>query len=219
LTTTGALVREYCRAERLADNVIHIVGVTAGIAASIVLAVLSLPSMGVRLAAGVGLYAAGLMAMLACSALYNMAPAGAFKRRLRRLDHAAIFVMIAGTYTPLSLHVIGGDWGVGLLAFVWSVAALGVALKLVWPHRFERLSIVVYLLLGWSVLVALDPLMTGISVTGLVLLMVGGALYSVGVVFHVWDRLPFQNALWHGCVLVAAGCHYAAILNDIVLTV
>jgi hemolysin III len=211
-------VREYCRAERLADNVIHIVGIVAGVAASVVLAVLSLPSMGVRLAAGVSLYATGLMAMLACSALYNMAPAGAFKRLLRRLDHAAIFVMIAGTYTPFSLHVIGGDWGAGLLAFVWSVAAIGVALKLLLPHRFERLSIAVYLLLGWSVLAALEPLLAGISVAGLVLLMVGGALYSLGVVFHVWSRLPFQNAIWHGCVLAASGCHYAAILHDVVLT-
>ncbi|HJQ58813.1 MAG TPA: hemolysin III family protein [Vineibacter sp.] len=209
--------RQVRPAERLADNAIHIVGVTAGIVASVVLAVLSLPTAGARAVAGVSLYAGGLMAMLGCSALYNMAPVGAFKRLLRRLDHAAIFVMIAGTYTPFSLEVIGGVWGDALLAFVWTVALAGVTLKLVWPHRFERLSIVIYLLLGWSVLVALEPLLANISTPGLVLLMAGGALYSLGVVFHVWNRLPFQNALWHACVLAAAGCHYAAILHDVVL--
>lgn len=215
MTTTQ--VRAIRPAERLADNIVHIVGVAAGVVASVVLATLSLRATGARVATGVSLYAGGLMAMLWCSALYNMAPVGAFKRVLRRLDHAAIFVMIAGTYTPFSLELIGGAWGAGLLSFVWTAAALGVALKLLLPDRFERLSIVVYLLMGWSVLVALDPLLARISVPGLVLLGVGGILYSLGVVFHVWSRLPYQNAIWHGFVLAAASCHYAAILHDIVL--
>jgi hemolysin III len=157
------------------------------------------------------------MAMLLCSAVYNMARDGMFKRLLRRCDHAAIFVMIAGTYTPFSLEVIGGAWGRGLLIFVWTVAAAGVALKLLRPHRFERLSVVVYLMLGWCVLAALDPLLARISLWGLVLLFAGGVLYSLGVVFHLWTRLPFHNAIWHGFVLAAAGCHYAAIMLEVVL--
>jgi hemolysin III len=210
------LVREYRRAERFADNVVHVVGVASGVIACVVLAILALPSAGLRMVVSVSLYASGMMAMLWCSALYNMMREGAWKRILRRLDHAAIFVMIAGTYTPFGLEVIGGAWGISLLAFVWTVAAVGVAMKLFLPHRFERLSIVVYLLLGWSVLVALEPLLAGISGAGLVLLIVGGALYSLGVVFHLWSRLPYQNAIWHGFVLAATGCHYAAILHEIV---
>lgn len=209
------MVRAYRPAERRADSVIHILGIAAGMAASLALTVMALPSAGSRLAVSVGLYLVGLMAMLWCSALYNMAPPGTFKRVLRRLDHAAIFVMIAGTYTPFALQVIGGAWGLGLLVFVWSVAVAGVALKLLWPNRFERLSIVVYLALGWSVLTALDPLLAGISTAGLVLLLLGGGLYSLGVVFHLWSRLPFQNAIWHGFVLAAAGCHYAAVVLEI----
>jgi hemolysin III len=210
------LVREYRRAERFADNVIHVVGVASGVIACVVLAILALPSAGVRMVVSVSLYASGLMAMLWCSALYNMMRDGSWKRILRRLDHAAIFVMIAGTYTPFALEVIGGTWGISLLAFVWTVAAVGVAMKVLLPHRFERLSIVMYLLLGWCVLVALEPLLAGISVAGFVLLIVGGVLYSLGVVFHLWSRLPYQNAIWHGFVLAAAGCHYAAILREIV---
>ncbi len=210
------LVREYRRAERLADNIVHVVGLASGVIACVVLAVLALPSAGLRMFVSVSLYAGGMMAMLWCSALYNMLRDGAWKRVLRRLDHAAIFVMIAGTYTPFALEVIGGTWGIGLLAFVWTVAAAGVAMKLLLPHRFERLSIVLYLLLGWCILVALEPLLAGISVAGLVLLIVGGALYSLGVVFHLWSRLPYQNAIWHAFVLAAAACHYAAILREIV---
>lgn len=210
------LVRPHRPAEQLADNVIHIIGVASGLIACIVLAILALPSAGARMAVSVSLYASGLMSMLSCSALYNMARDGTFKRVLRRLDHSAIFVMIAGTYTPFALHVIGGAWGFGLLAFVWTVALAGVAMKLVWPRRFERLSIVAYLLLGWCILVAIDPLLKGISGLGFVLLIIGGGLYSLGVVFHLWTRLPFQNAIWHGLVLAAAGCHYAAIVYEVV---
>lgn len=206
---------EYRPAERIADNVIHVVGIVAGFVGCIVLAVMTLPAAGTRVLAGVGLYSGGLTVMLWCSALYNMAREGAWKRVMRRCDHAAIFVMIAGTYTPFSLVVIGGAWGWGLLAFVWTVALAGMALKLFWPHRFERLSVIVYLLMGWSILVVIEPLLAGISATGLVLLVTGGALYSLGVVFHLWSRLPFQNAIWHGFVLAAAGCHYAAILREL----
>ncbi len=213
---SSTLARPYRPAERLADNIIHIVGVASGLIACVVLAVLALPSAGARMAVSVSLYASGLMSMLSCSALYNMARDGTFKRMLRRLDHSAIFVMIAGTYTPFALQVIGGTWGFGLLAFVWTVAVGGVVMKLVWPHRFERLSIVAYLLLGWCIVAALEPLLAGISIPGFVLLIAGGALYSLGVVFHLWTRLPFQNAIWHGFVLAAAGCHYAAIVYEVV---
>jgi hemolysin III len=207
----------YRPAERIADNVVHVVGIVAGFIGCVVLALMALPAAGTRVLAGIGLYSGGLTVMLWCSALYNMARDGAWKRVLRRCDHAAIFVMIAGTYTPFSLVVIGGAWGWGLLGFVWTTALAGMALKLLCPHRFERLSILVYLLMGWSILVAIEPLLAGISMTGLVLLVTGGALYSVGVVFHLWSRLPFQNAIWHGFVLAAAACHYAAIMHEVVL--
>ncbi|GAB4365692.1 MAG: hemolysin III family protein [Kiloniellaceae bacterium] len=206
---------QYSRAERLADAVVHALGLVFGLAACISLAILVLPRAdGLRIVA-VGLYAGGLLAMLTCSALYNLVDHVRWKPLFRRLDHAAIFVMIAGTYTPFMLVAVGGAWGFGLLAFVWSVALAGVAVKLLWPRRFDRLSVAAYLLLGWSIVVAVDPLLGALSAAGLALLLAGGLLYSLGVVFHLWSRLPFQNAIWHVFVLAAAACHFTAVLGEV----
>jgi hemolysin III len=174
----------------------------------------------VLLLASLGLYAVGLLAMLICLAFYNLAlydmiPLSSRTGVLRRLDHAAIFVMIAGTYSPFALVAIGGRWGLGLFAFVWFVATCGVVLKLLSPDRLERLSIGLYLLLGWSVLAALDPLFGAVSLPGIVLLAAGGVLYTVGVAFPLWQRLPYHTAIWHALVLAAAACHYAAVLGDV----
>jgi hemolysin III len=161
------------------------------------------------------LYGLGLLTMLISSTAYNLYVDHPERHILRQIDHAAIFVMIAGTYTPFLLVAVGGAWGHGLLAFVWAVALAGVVMKLTWPHRFDRLSIAAYLLLGWSIVVALDPLAAGVSAAGLALLAVGGLLYSFGVIFHVWTRLPYQNAIWHAFVLAAAACHFSAVMAEV----
>ena len=151
--------------------------------------------------------------MLGCSALYNLASDRPRKALWRRLDHAAIFVMIAGTYTPFAVVAIGGAWGTGLLVFVWTVAAAGVVLKLLDPGRFETLSIAAYLSLGWTIIVAIDHLIAAVSLRAFVLLAAAGFLYSAGVLFYRWHRLPYQRAIWHGFVLTAAACQYFAILD------
>lgn len=212
-----AVFPTYSRAEHIADGIVHVLGVTFGLAACTTLFVAALPSHDALLWLALGLYGLGLMAMLVCSAAYNLTPHPRLKEVIRRLDHAAIFVMIAGSYTPFTLIAIGGAWGLGLLAFVWTVALGGVALKLFWPRRFDRLSVVAYLLLGWSILVAIDPLWGALSAAGLVLLGTGGLLYTLGVVFHLWQRLPYQNAIWHACVLAAAACHFSAVLSEVAL--
>jgi hemolysin III len=202
----------YSRGERIADTVVHVLGVGAALAACAVLAAAAPRSLGPRVA--LGLYAIGLVAMLGCSALYNLAGTGARKALLRRFDHAAIFAMIAGTYTPVALLAIGGAWGWGLLAVFWSGAAGGAALKLLTPPaRFERASIAAYLLLGWAGLAALGPLLAALPARDLGLLAGGGLLYSLGVVVHLSTRLPYHNALWHALVLAAAACHYAVVLR------
>ena len=218
-TDTAAEFPVYTPAERRADAAVHAAGLALGLAgcAGLAAAALSRPDAGPRLLAGLGLYAAGLVAMLACSALYNLAgdEPPARKRLLRRLDRAAIFLMIAGTYTPFALVAIGGAWGAGLLAFVWAVAIAGIAAELLGVRRSARLSVAAYLLLGWSILPALGPLAAAVSPPGVALLAAGGVLYSVGAGFHLWRGMPFQNAVWHGFVLVAAACHYAAVLGEV----
>jgi hemolysin III len=211
------MVRQCSRAEWIADAVVHLLGLAFAVGAVTTLAVLLSLSPDLPRGISLGLYAFGLVAMLGCSALYNMTSQARWKALFRRFDHAAIFVMIAGSYTPFSLMVIGGTWGWMLLAFVWAIALTGVALKLLYPLRFDRLSVAAYLLLGWTVLAALQPLVDAASLAGLVLLLTGGGLYSLGVVFHLWERLPFQNAIWHVFVLAAAACHFAAILVDVAI--
>jgi len=136
---------------------------------------------------------------------------------LRRADHAAIFVMIAGSYTPFTVG-FEGAWAVGMTAAVWLIALAGAAGKLFLPGLSHRLWLGLYVALGWMVLVAIDPLVRSVSVLALVLLVVGGAIYTSGVAIYVLERLPFRRAIWHGFVLVAAGAHYAAILTGVVLT-
>lgn len=211
------MVRPISRAEWIADVVVHLLGLAFAVGAVTTLAVLLSLRPDLPRGISLGLYALGLVAMLGCSALYHMTSHAHWKALFRRFDHAAIFVMIAGSYTPFALMVIGGIWGWALLGFVWGIALAGVALKLLYPLRFDKLSVAAYLLLGWTVLAALQPLVDAASLAGLVLLLTGGGLYSLGVVFHLWERLPFQNAIWHVFVLAAAACHFAAILVDVAI--
>jgi hemolysin III len=208
----------YTAAEQRADAAVHAIGLALGVlgCAALGLAMWT-RAQEFRQVAALGLYGVGLMTMLVCSALYNMTEDGPRKRLYRRLDHAAIFLMIAGTYTPFVLIALGGTWGVTLLAVVWSGAIVGIAVELLGLRRHDGLSVAVYLLLGWTILPALGPLSAVMSSSGLVLLIAGGLLYSVGAAFHVWSSMPYQNAIWHSFVLAAAGCHYAAVVQSLLV--
>ncbi len=208
---TLAYHSEYSRSEKVADGVVHILGLAFALGAAVALAARMAQGTPLGAAIGLGLYGLGILAMLGCSALYNFASPGARKRLFRRLDHAAIFVMIAGTYSPFSLMALHGALGIGLLAAMWSVALGGAAIKMFFPGRFERLSVAVYLLLGWSGLMAIRSLLEAVPAHSLLLLAIGGAIYSTGVVFHLSKRLPFHNAIWHAFVLTAVVCHFFSI--------
>jgi hemolysin III len=198
------------RPELVLDRWLHLAGLAGAPVAAAAL-IWSVRHAGGRVIAGVLVYCAGLLAMVGCSALYHLRTGSRHRPLFRRLDHAAIFLLIAGTYTPFALNAIGGVRGTGLLVFVWSVAACGVLLKLFRPAAIERASVALYLLLGWSVVAIADRLPSVVSAPTLSLLAAGGVLYTVGVVFHLWNSLRFQNAIWHGFVLAAAACHYAAV--------
>jgi hemolysin III len=163
--------------------------------------------------AAASVYGLGMLAMFGFSAAYHLASRPPWKDRLRICDHAAIFLMIAGTYTPFAIFGIGGLLGWGLLALVWLMATAGILMKVLAPKRWESASVAYYLALGWVGLPAAGFLVESLTLSALSLLGAGGILYTVGVGFHVWERLRFQNALWHGCVLGAAGCHYLAVIS------
>src|SRR5437899_6792202 len=162
-------------------------------------------------------YSVCLLTMLGCSAAYNLASNAPRRRLLRRFDHAAIFLMIAGTYTPFTPCRLDGVWAIGMTAAVWIGAVTGAVMKLICPRRIERVSIVAYLALGWMILVGIRPMLSSLDARTALLIGLGGVLYSLGTGFHLWRKLPFHNAIWHSFVLVAAGFHYAAILHGVVL--
>jgi hemolysin III len=209
------LFPSYTRIERIVDGYIHGAGVFFSLAASAALLASASNSSVLNVSALV-IYSFGMIATFASSACYNLSSPSAWKELFRRADHAAIFIMIAGTYTPFALVKIGGGSGLALLAFVWTIAVVGVAVKLCFPRRFEGLSIVFYLTQGWAILLTLGPLMSSISNFTLWLLGAGGLIYTIGVAFHLCKQLPFHNAIWHGFVLVAASCHYAAVYEAII---
>lgn len=207
----------YSKGEVWADAAAHVIGLLFGIVATVALIDTASQTNHFLLIFGASLYALGLMAMFSFSAAYNLYPPSDTKEFLRRLDHAAIFLMIAGTYTPLLLNRIGGEWGIGLLIFVWVVASVGAIMKILFPRRWEMLSIALYLGLGWSIIIAINPMLQTLAANNLILIAAGALIYTIGVIFHMWDRLPYQNAIWHWLVLAAAACHYMAILNEVAI--
>jgi hemolysin III len=211
-----SLTPTYGRGEQMVDRGIHYAGLLAALIGSIVLIVAAAERERALTIVSVAVYGVGLLGMIGASALYNFAAPSRRKEWYRRLDHAGIFLMIAGTYTPFALVRMGGGWGLGIAIFVWVAAVAGIALKLLYPRRFEGISIVLYLALGWVILVALGPLLHAVSLPAIILLGVGGLLYSLGVVFHLWRRLPYHNAVWHGFVIGAAACHWVAVLDSVV---
>jgi hemolysin III len=203
----------YDRAELIADGVIHAVGVLFGIIAATVLVVLTVVYAGTIDIVGVSIYVAGLLSMLVLSATYNLWPVSRAKWVLRRFDHSAIYLLIAATYTPFILELKDSAFALALLVCVWCVAILGIVLKLAWPGRFDRVSVGIYLAMGWSGMMLYDAVVKALPTVALWFVVAGGALYSLGVIFHAWRRLRFQNAIWHGFVLAGAACHYTAVLN------
>jgi hemolysin III len=215
--TAGAIRWNYDRAELIADGVVHGIGIFCGLVAATVLIVLAAIYATALDVAVVSVYVAGLLAMLVLSATYNLWPVSRVKWVLRRFDHSAIYALIAATYTPFIVQMKHSIFAVAVLTGVWCLAIVGIVIKLVFPGRFDRLAIGLYLAMGWSGFMVYDAGMASLPTTALWFIVAGGLLYSLGVIFHAWHRLRFQNAIWHSFVLLGAACHYTAVL-DLVLT-
>jgi hemolysin III len=212
----AAVGRDYDRAEIAADAAVHAVGLIFGIVGVTILIVSAVRSRATTDLPVAAVYAVGLLAMLGFSAAYNLWPVSRVKWVLRRLDHSAIYLLIAATYTPFMAQLKNGPFASAMLAIVWIVAAVGIAMKLALPGRFDRFSIVLCLLLSWSGVMMYDVIST-LPASTVWLLGTGGLLYTFGVIFHLWSSLRFQNAIWHSFVAFAAACHYGAVLDFLAL--
>jgi hemolysin III len=206
---------DYDRGETVADAVIHILGIAIAIGGAAVLAVIAVHQGDITELTAIAIYLVAVLAMFGFSAAYNLWPVSPVKWWLRRLDHSAIYLLIAATYTAFLLPMRGTAPNVVLIV-IWSVAIAGIAIKLLWPGRFDRTAVGLYLSMGWSGIFTIGPITAALAPATLLLIGAGGVLYSVGVIFHAWGSLRFQNAIWHGFVLVAALCHYAAVFTSLV---
>jgi hemolysin III len=187
--------RQHRAGEVAADRIIHIMGTLVGVVGSAILVGIAALSAARPVFYASVVYSFCLLLMLSCSAAYHLASNASRRGFLRQLDHAAIFLMIAGTCTPFTICRLQGVWAMGMTGSVWTGAVTGAVMKLICPRSVERVSIVAHLALGWMILVGIRPFLGSVEVLTAVLMGVGGVLYSIGVGFHVWRALPFQKAI------------------------
>jgi hemolysin III len=198
--------------EEIASSVIHGFGIVLAIAGLGVLTAFSSLHGDAAHVVGCSIFGATLILLYTTSTLYHSIPIARAKPVLRALDHSAIFLLIAGTYTPFLLVNLRGPWGWTLLVVIWALALAGIALRVARGRRSTATAVVFYLAMGWAVLAALDPLRENVAPGGIRLLTAGGLAYTAGVAFYVWRRLPYHHAIWHAFVLLGSILHFFAIL-------
>ncbi|HYM31701.1 MAG TPA: hemolysin III family protein [Candidatus Cybelea sp.] len=204
------------RVDEVIAGLTHGLGAALGIVGLCVLVILAAQTGSARLIAGVCVYGATLVLLYSASSVYHLLRDGRIKAAFERLDHVAIFLLIAGTYTPFALVNMRGPVGYAVLAVIWSLALFGIAFKLTSRHRFARSTPLLYLAMGWIILVPLRTLIATTPTVGVALLIGGGVVYSAGVIFYAWERLPFNHAIWHGFVLGGSTLHFLAVLYAVV---
>ena len=205
--------RRYTKDEVITDGVVQGVALLAALAAAAVLVWQTARGRGALEISAVAIYTAGLVSMLACSLIYNVLPSSPLKWLFRRFDLSAIFLMIAGTYTPLLTQVSDPFTAWALAAAVWSAALVGIVAVIGFPEVGDRIKLALYLAMGWISVLALGPVGASLPSAVMQLVIVGGLLYTVGVIFWRWTSLRYQNVIWHLFVVSAATCHFVAIAS------
>lgn len=198
--------------EEIMNGVTHGIGAALSIAGLTILVVLAVMSGNVRQIVGFSIYGASLIILYLASTLYHSFQKPEVKRVLKIIDHAAIYLLIAGTYTPFLLVGVQGAWGWAMLVLIWGLAILGISFKALFIDRFQKLSVLGYVLMGWLSVLIIKSLLDTIAVGGLIWLAVGGAIYTMGVIFYSLKKIPYMHGVWHLFVLGGSICHYFAVL-------
>jgi len=203
---------QYSCAEEIANSITHGLGMLLSIAGLAVLIGFASAHGNAWHITACSIFGATLILSYTSSTLYHSIPQPAAKRVLKVIDHAAIYLLIAGTYTPFTLVNLRGPWGWSLFGTIWGLAILGIILKTTMLGKIAGISTAIYLAMGWIVVIAIKPMLSSVATGGLILLLLGGLAYSAGVIFYAWKRLPYNHAIWHLFVLTGSLCHYFAIL-------
>ena len=215
-TSLARITKGRVSVDELASSVTHGIGLGLSIAACAVLLFLAIVRGGAWQIVSCAVYGVTLVCVYACSTLYHGLPSRRVKHVLRIFDHSAIFLLIAGTYTPFLLVNLRGEWGWSLLGTVWGLAVAGIVLKVWFVDGHPILSTGVYILMGWLALVAVKPLFHTVPAIGLIWLLAGGVMYTVGVVFYAWKRIPYNHVIWHLFVMAGSTCHYFAVIYSVI---
>lgn len=213
MTASGS-ARLQTRSEELANSFTHGLALLASVAAIPLLVVAARGPRDAWQVVGGVVFGITLVMLYLASTAYHAVPHGRLKQRLRVIDHSAIYLLIAGTYTPFTLGVLRGPWGWTLLGVIWTIAVVGITAKWTFGFRFPRLSTALYLAMGWLIVIAVQPLVTHVSAAGLAWIVAGGVCYTGGVVFYANDqRIRFGHAIWHLFVVAGSACHFFAVLG------
>ncbi|WP_099609388.1 PAQR family membrane homeostasis protein TrhA [Vibrio coralliilyticus] len=202
----------YSVKEEIANTLTHGIGMVLGIVGLVLLLIKAVDHNADALTiTSMSIYGGSMIVLFLASTLYHAIPYQKAKRALKTFDHCAIYLLIAGSYTPFLLVSLRTSLAIGLMIVIWTIALVGIIMKLAFVYRFKKLSLVTYLLMGWLSLVVIYQLALNLDVGGLTLLAAGGVIYSLGVIFYVAKRIPFNHAIWHGFVLAGCACHFLAI--------
>ena len=205
-------VMGYTVGEEIANSITHGVGAALSVAGLTLLVVLAAIYGDVWRVVSFSIYGSSLVLLYLASTLYHSIQQPKVKRILRIFDHSAIYLLIAGTYTPFTLVSMRGAWGWTLFGVVWGLALLGIAFKTIFIGRYEKLATAAYVLMGWLVVFAFKEMLVMIPPGGIIWMVVGGVVYTLGVLFYAWEKLPYNHAIWHLFVLGGSICHFFAIL-------
>ncbi|MEK4129918.1 hemolysin III family protein [Solibacillus sp. FSL W8-0474] len=196
--------------EELWNAITHGIGLAISIPVCILLIIYSTINGSAIHITSYAIFGASLILLFLMSTLLHSVPEK-YKRTFAILDHSSIYILIAGTYTPFLLIAIGGTFGIVMLCIIWSIAILGVLFKCLFIHRFEKLSLVLYISMGWLIIIAIRPLYSFLTFDGFMLLLFGGLFFTFGAIFFAWTRLPYNHAIWHLFVIAGCGCMVACV--------
>lgn len=206
----------YSEGEELANRFTHAIGAVAGLIGAIVLILLASRQHDSYRVVSACIYGASMVTFYCLSTVYHSVRKPYVRYVFRILDHASIYLMIAGSYTPFALVTLRGAWGWSLFGTVWGLGTVGAVMKIFTTHRLQYIGPILYIALGWIVVIALKPLSAALPAGGLFLLFAGGIAYTVGVIFYLWDRFPYNHAIWHLFVLTGSACHFFSIFYYVI---